>query len=79
MGDAGGEHGFHRLCAFEPFQEPGYLVAEALGRRSGIVNALAADRAGDDLHRPVCIITPLAGKNPAHATAPCWKEGGVPR
>ena len=63
---------------FEPVQERGYLVPEARGRRRFIVNALAADGARDDLHRPVRVVAPAADADPAQAAVSGGKQGGVP-
>ena len=79
MGQAGGKHGFHGPRGLEPLEERGHLIPEALGRRSAVVDALAADRARDDLHRSVCVVAPLTDEDPAHAAIARREQGGVPR
>ena len=43
------------------------------------MDALAADRARDDLHRSVCVVAPFTNVDPAYAAIARREQGGVPR
>ena len=72
------EHRFGRGVAVEPLEEPAHLVLEPGGLWRFEVHALAADRAGHDLHRRGPVVTPHADVDRVHAAASGRKERRVP-
>ena len=73
VGQAGGKYGFDGSRILEPIEERRHFIPEAFGRRSAVVDALAADRARDDLHWSVCVVVPSTDTDPAHAVITSWE------
>jgi len=66
-----------RVCV-EPVQESPHFAIEPFRRWRLKMNALFADRAGDNLHRASAVIASAAYLDFGHATAPSGKEGRMP-
>ena len=76
---AGFEHGVEAaVVAVEPVEEGVHFTVELRGGRRLVVDALPADRAGDDLHGACASIAPGADRDLFHAAAAGGKERGVP-
>src|SRR5689334_2951049 len=78
MREAGLHDEIYVAVGVKPIEERIHLLVDARSDRRLKVDALLANRTGDDLHWPATIITPASYPDFAHAAAPRGEKRRVP-